>query len=165
MKTIPKHKLGSEFELDYALERTSGQVDLVEIEASNLKLFTQSGDPTSHLVHAEQQVLDWLLWLEWNSAYAREHLPGLMSPMGFVVIGRRGSFSDDLGKKLQKRNAIFRGQLQVLTYDDLLDQAKNLLSHLEGLKEEVSVPRKRGKRKGKRSRAYKADGQRRGQPG
>ena len=152
VRIIPKHKLGSEFEMDYALERTSGHVDLVEIEASNLKLYTRSGNPTSHLVHAEQQVLDWLVWLERNSAYAREHLPGMMSPIGFVVIGRRGDLDSKLATKLQKRNAIFRGRLHVLTYDDLLDQAKNLLSPLEGLKEEGSVVRKRRKRKETRNR-------------
>ena len=56
LRIIPKHRLGSEFEMDYAAEKLNGVVDLIEIESSNLKLYTQSGNPTAHLVHAEQQV-------------------------------------------------------------------------------------------------------------
>src|SRR5882672_4171177 len=46
VRVLPKHKLGSEYEMDYALERYSGVVDLVEIEASSLPLFTKRGDPS-----------------------------------------------------------------------------------------------------------------------
>jgi hypothetical protein len=40
-RVIPKYRLGSNFELDYALERVSGLVDLVEIEASTHRLYTK----------------------------------------------------------------------------------------------------------------------------
>ena len=62
--------------MDYALERRSGLVDLVEIEASHHFLFTLRGNPRQHLIHAEQQVLDWLHWIEAHGAYARERLGG-----------------------------------------------------------------------------------------
>src|ERR1044071_3901081 len=88
VRVISKHRLGAEFEMDYALERRSGIVDLVEIESSTRPVFTKKGDPTKYLVHAEQQVLDWLGWIEQNHAYARKRLSGLMRPRGFVVIGR-----------------------------------------------------------------------------
>jgi len=39
---LPKHKLGSEFEMDYALEKINGLYDLVEIESSNLPIFTKN---------------------------------------------------------------------------------------------------------------------------
>ena len=45
-RVLPKHTLGSEYEMDYALERVSGLVDLVEIEPSTLRLYTQAGNPT-----------------------------------------------------------------------------------------------------------------------
>lgn len=128
---IPKHKLGSEFEMDYALERHSGLVDLVEIESSNLKLFTRAGNPSKDLVHAEQQVLDWLDWIETNGAYARNNLPGAFSPAGYIIIGRRKSLSELDRNRLRRRNLLFRGQLEILTYEDLLDRAKNLSKHLE----------------------------------
>lgn len=133
-RIIPKHKLGSDFEMDYALVRTSGLVDLVEIEASNHPLFTKSGNhPTQYLIHAEQQILDWLNWIERHHEYAFEKLPGVMKPIGFVVIGRTKNMSEMHLKRLQQRKALFSRTIEILTYDDLLDKAQNLLGILEGI--------------------------------
>lgn len=134
LRIIPKHRLGSEFEMDYAAEKLNGVVDLIEIESSNLKLYTKSGNPTAYLVHAEQQILDWMSWIEHHNSYARDKLPGLVSPVGYVVIGRRDTMSASDLEKLARRNVHWRGQVQILTYDDLLDRAKNLKSHLEALR-------------------------------
>jgi hypothetical protein len=131
-QVIPKHRLGSEYEMDYALERVSGLVDLVEIEASTHILFTKDGNPSKDLVHAEQQILDWLYWVERNSPYARDKLPGLQRPIGYVIIGRTSSLSQEDQNKLNRRNVAFQGTLQILTYDDLLQRAMNLLALLEG---------------------------------
>jgi hypothetical protein len=131
-RTLPKHRLGSDFVTDYALERVSGLVDLIEIEASNHRLFTSKGHPTSHLVVAEQQILDWLEWVETNSAYARDKLPGLQQPLGYVVIGRSTTLSPSDQQRLQWRNIIFRGRVQIMTYDDVVLRAENLLKVLEG---------------------------------
>jgi hypothetical protein len=133
IRILPKHTLGSEFEMDYALERTSGDVDLVEIEASNLPLFTKNGNPTKYLIHAEQQILDWLHWIERNHAYVREKLTGILKPIGYVVIGRKKNMSESDSGRLQQRNVLFRGSIEILTYDDLLTKSKNLLGLLEGL--------------------------------
>jgi len=117
--------------MDYALEKTTGIWDLAEIEASTLPLFTQKGNPRKELVHAEQQVMDWLRWLERNTSYARENLPGIQRPIGYVIIGRTPA-SDDHRARLKWRNAFFKGDLRILTYDDILFRAKNLLYLLEG---------------------------------
>lgn len=129
-RIIPKHKLGAEYEMDYALERVSGVYDLVEIESSTLPVFNKTGSPSHYLVHAEQQIMDWINWVECNNPYARNALPQLMRPVGFVVIGR--SEGTDT-QKLRHRNAIYRDQIKILTYDDLLAGARNLLRRLEGL--------------------------------
>lgn len=136
VQILPKHKLGAEYEMDYALVRSSGLVDLMEIEASNLKLYTKSGNPTSYLVHAEQQVFDWLSWIEHNSAYAREGIPGIMSPKGYVIIGRNKSLTSADRDRLIRRNTIFRGQIEILTYEDLLGRAQGLLSHLQAFSQD-----------------------------
>lgn len=125
-KIIPKHRLGAEYEMDYALVRVSGLVDLIEIEASSIPIFNRKGDPSKYLVHAEQQVLNWLEWLEKNHSYAKEYLPGLIRPKGFVVIGRASTLSKDECLKLKIRNKIFSDSLEILTYDDLLDRAQNI---------------------------------------
>jgi hypothetical protein len=130
-RIVPKHRLGGEFEMDYALVRVTGLVDLVEIESSTLALFNKSGDPSSQLVHAEQQVLNWLEWIERHHSYAREDLPSLTDPMGYVVIGRNSRLDEHQRRRLNRRNAMFGRRLQVLTYDDLLRRASNLLGLLE----------------------------------
>ncbi|EJL59129.1 Shedu anti-phage system protein SduA domain-containing protein [Flavobacterium sp. CF136] len=125
-RIIPKHKLGSEFEVDYALEKFNGLIDLMEIESSTLSIFTKQGNPSSYLVHAEQQVIDWLDWIEKNNSYARNGLEGLISPKGFVIIGRNSSLTDKTKFSLIRRNKAFNGNISILTYDDVLAKAESL---------------------------------------
>ena len=125
-KIIPKHRLGSEFEVDYALEKFNGLIDLMEIESSTLNVFTKQGNPSNHLVHAEQQVIDWLDWVEKNNSYARNGLDGLLSPKGFVIIGRTSTLTDKTKASLIRRNKAFNGTITIFTYDDLLSKAKGL---------------------------------------
>ena len=74
-------------------------------------------------------------WIERHNSYARDKLPGLVSPVGYVVIGRRDTMGASELEKLARRNVHWRGQVQILTYDDLLDRARNLKFHLEALRE------------------------------
>jgi hypothetical protein len=127
---LPKHKLGAEYEMDYALERFDGVFDLVEIEASNLPLYTQTYNPSQYLVHAEQQILDWQEWLEEKNFYAREHLKDIRNPKGFVIIGRNNSLDEAARKRLCRRNLVFNGKIQIMTYDDLLSKSKTLLRNI-----------------------------------
>lgn len=131
-RVIPKHRLGGEYETDYALEKYDGSCDVVELESSNLNLYTKSGNPTAHLVHAEQQILDWLDWIDKNNSYARTALNGLYSPSGFVVIGRRDSLSEMDIERLRRRNIFFSGKIKVLTYEDLLERGVDMLLRLKG---------------------------------
>ena len=129
---IAKHRLGGEYEMDYALVQASGLVDLVEIEASTHQLYTVKHDPRTALVHAEQQVLDWLDWIERHAEYARKGLPGIARPVGYVVIGRSSAMSDQDKERLRRRNLAFQGHVEVLTYDDLLARAEALVRTLAG---------------------------------
>lgn len=127
---IPKHRLGSEYEMDYAGKRFNGSYDLIELESSNLAVYTKGGNPSQSVVHAEQQVLDWLAWIEENHPYAAQGLVGISNPMGFVVIGRRAHLSRTSAEKLRLRNIYWNGRIQILTYDDLLDRAKSIRTRL-----------------------------------
>jgi hypothetical protein len=132
-RVIPKHKLGSSYEMDYALERLDGRVDLLEIESSNLALYTQSGNPRKELVHAEQQVLDWLEWIDEAGLHARmghKGLEGLVRPVGYVIIGRSNHWNDDLQAKLRRRNQALGGSVHILTFDHLLEWAETTLTTL-----------------------------------
>lgn len=130
---LPKHRLGGDYEMDYALLRPGGLADLVEIEASTHALFTQDGHVTGALAQAEQQVLDWLGWIEQHGSLAHRDLPDLQRPRGYVVIGRSQSLGEAGRRRLLQRNQLFGGTLQLLTFDDLLLRARTLLAHLEGL--------------------------------
>jgi hypothetical protein len=125
-----KHRLGKNYEADYALERHSGAIDLVEIEASTHSLYTKANNPSAALVHAEQQVLDWLEWVEQFSGYAQSDLRGLSSPVAFVVIGRSASLDEAARARLRHRNQTWRGSVSVLTFDDLLHRATGMLAVL-----------------------------------
>ena len=46
----PKYRLGGDYEMDFALQRGSGLIDLVEIEAASRLLFTKSSQPRADLV-------------------------------------------------------------------------------------------------------------------
>lgn len=134
-RLIPKFRLGGDFELDFALQRAGGLVDLVEIEASTHAVFNRRGDPSAALVHAEQQILDWLNWLDRYGELPRRDLPEIQRPTGYVVIGRDLKWDDTAHRRLQQRNQVLGGALQVLTWDGLVRRASTLLSHLEGLSE------------------------------
>lgn len=132
LEVKPKYRLGSEFEMDFALVHVCGHVDLVEIEPPTMRLFNKKGNPKECLVHAEQQVLDWLDWIDRHNAYARDVTAGMIRPRGFVVIGRRSSLSPLEKVKLARRNNALRGEIEIMTYDDILDRSKNLQRRLSG---------------------------------
>lgn len=127
----PKHKLGSDYELDYALVKFNGEIDLVEIESANLKLYTKMYNPTKDLVHAEQQIQDWFDWVERNNSYGRDKIPTLISPVGIVIIGRSKDLDEKSANKLRRRNILYQGKIKILTYDDVLEKAKSILNILE----------------------------------
>lgn len=134
IEVLDKHRFGSEYEADYVLKRYNGLYDVVEIEASTLNVYTKQGNPASALVHAEQQIMDWLEWIEHNNSYAREKIQELYSPKGYVVIGRSNTLTLETKEKLRRRNLVFRDKIEVITYDDLLENAKSLLNLLTGNK-------------------------------
>jgi len=84
----PKVKLGTEYVTDFVIEVVDHEYVLVEIERSVHRLFTKAGSATSALRHAQTQVEDWQRWIRDHIAYAREKLPGMNQPKGWVIIGR-----------------------------------------------------------------------------
>ena len=119
-----KHELGSEFITDFVIRRINNDYVLVEIENSTDKLFRQDGSFTSNLMKAIAQVRDFQAWIIDNLPYAQTKLPGIRHPDGIVVIGRRKDLSTGMIKRLDEENFSRRGHIKILTYDDLLDQAR-----------------------------------------
>jgi hypothetical protein len=134
----PKFRLGGDFEMDFALQRGSGLIDLVEIEAASHELFNKRGDPRAALVHAEQQVLDWLDWIDRYGDLARRDVPQMQRPVGYVVIGRDRTLSETSQRRLRQRNAVLGLSVEVMTYDGLLERAGALMRHFERLRDDAS---------------------------
>jgi hypothetical protein len=122
---IPKQKLGIERVTDFVLRRYDSKYLLVEIEKPQNRLFTLTNDFTSEFTHAFGQVLDFQQWVDSHAAYARVHMPGVSSPRGLLVIGRRTDLSEENKAKLH-RFSINCASIDVVTFDDLLGNATSL---------------------------------------
>lgn len=127
---IPKQKLGSEFVTDFVLRRLDDEYRAVEIEKPQDSIFSKASDFSSEFFHAIGQVIDFQSWLSKNIAYARELMPGIKNPTrGVVIIGLRKNLSERESHKLYTYSH-GHDLVDVLTYDDLLDRARNLYSNL-----------------------------------
>jgi len=125
-----KQELGSDFITDYVIKQTNNQYVIVEIESSTDKLFNQNGSFSSHLTAALAQVRDFQAWISDNLSYAQKKLPSIKHPEGLVVIGRRPSLNEMQIKRLAEENYSRRGYIKIITYDDLLDTAKNVYKNI-----------------------------------
>jgi hypothetical protein len=112
---------------DVLLERHDGFVDIAELKGPSNPLFEKSGTRkvwSKHVKDAVSQMMDYL-------AQAREHyssiakLSGLnvFFPKGYVIIGRRR----DEERELLRVHNEFLNRVEILTYDDLLDRARQTL--------------------------------------
>ena len=116
--------LGTEFRIDFLIREADGTYVLVEIENPRHRLFTQKGDFTAEVNHAQRQVEDWQEWIEDNLSTVQKAYPDMSSPRGLVVIGRLGTMAEKDRKRLDRRNINLRGRLTIWTYDHLLSSAK-----------------------------------------
>lgn len=125
-----KQELGSDFITDYVVKQMNNQYVLVEIENSTDKLFNQNGSFSSHLTAALAQVRDFQAWISDNLSYAQKKLPLIKHPEGLVVIGRKDYLSELEIKRLTEENYSRRGHIKIVTYDDLLETAKNVYRNI-----------------------------------
>lgn len=118
---------------DFVIELPPGKrYVLVEIERPKHALFTREDRVTKEVTHAQQQAEDWINWIKEYPHEIREALPGIREPQGWVIIGRRSSMTASQQRVLERRNARLN-DVTIMTYDDLLDRAKQHLENLRGL--------------------------------
>jgi ppGpp synthetase/RelA/SpoT-type nucleotidyltranferase len=115
--------LGTEFRIDFLVQRPDGSYLLVEIENPQAALFTKSGDFSAALNHALRQVEDWQEWIEANLPTVERYFPGIRAPEAWVVIGRARGLADAEKRRLVRRNINMRGRVALRTYDDVLRDA------------------------------------------
>ncbi len=132
IQVTPKVPLGNEYVTDYVVELPNCEYILVEIEQPKYTLFTKQGNPTKELTHAQGQVRDWREWVANNIAYARQSLPEISDPECWVIIGRSSSLAKKDSHRLKQMNRDLR-RTRVLTFDTLLDDARQALRNLKDL--------------------------------
>jgi hypothetical protein len=131
---IPKQKFGLEVVTDFVIQRYDNKYILVEIEKPHDPIFIKSrarkkenrvGDFSAEFTHAFGQVLEFQEWVESNGAYANKHMPGISSPRGLLVIGRRSNLSPEERNQLH-RFSVNSAAIDVMTFDDVLGNATSL---------------------------------------
>ena len=115
--------MGTEFRIDFLVQKPDATYLLVEIENPQVALFAKAGEFSAGVNHALRQVEDWQEWIEANLPTADKYFPGISSPEAWVVIGRDWPLSDKLRRRLARRNVNLRGRVALRTYDDLLRDA------------------------------------------
>ena len=126
---LPKKKLGIELVTDFVVRRLDNEYVLVEIERPQDALFTGSDDFTARFTHAIGQIIDFQEWVDQHGEYARSLMPGISSPRGLLVMGRRSQISPRQASKL-KRYSLGLSAVDISTYDDLLERAKNVYRNI-----------------------------------
>lgn len=124
-----KQQLGSELITDFVIQTLDSDYYLVEIEKPQDKIFTKSNDFTANFTHALGQVIDFLDWIESNIAYAGKKLPNISSPKGLLIIGTNKDLTP-LRKRKLKRFSEALHNINILTYEDILDNARALYSNM-----------------------------------
>ena len=131
----PEVKLGSEHRIDFVLELPHQRHVLVEIERPKDRLYTKDGDLADRHKHGQQQIMDWIEWLDENRDYARKNIPALRTvkePEYRLIVGHRRNTSEKHQKALTRKNVELH-RIETMTFDDLLDRAKQHLANLRSM--------------------------------
>lgn len=119
---------------DFVFLEATGDYLLVELEKSTHTLFRNDGHPKEELNLARGQIVDWKRYLEDNLATVQRELglTGISSnPKSLIVIGRTKSLTAENRRKLAALESE-SPKIKILTYDDVLENAKAVIENLLG---------------------------------
>jgi len=150
-----KVTLGGQYQTDFAfcsLNSMGAWWTFVELERSDVPIFTKGGNPSKYLTHAIRQVMDWQAWLVDYPEYAKSELQKLFkddtrefhyadyfrrSCNTIIVIGRRANLSPETNRRriqLCSENP----RLEIITFDRLFDDYDvDKEEDLDGAKDEM----------------------------
>lgn len=118
---------------DFAVLNTRDELLLIEIEKPHLRLLKKDGDTTADLNHAFYQVRTWTQVLDDHRGAALDaiglKLEEVARVRGVVVAGRKPS--DD--KKLRLLRSASTAEIELFTYDDLLETVTELVKHVASI--------------------------------
>lgn len=119
---------------DFVFREAYNDYQLVEIEAPHRLLFRKDGQQRAELTHAINQTAEWIEYIGNNKQKVEEEL-GLegisTNPRSLVVIGRSESLTEENRLRLVTLQTQ-HSKLQILTYDDVIANARANLERLFG---------------------------------
>ena len=117
---------------DFVFREAYNDYLLVEIEAPHRLLFRKDGQQREELTHAINQTAEWIEYIGNNKQKVEEELVGISTnPRSLVVIGRSASLSEENRRRLTTLQTQ-HSKLQILTYDDVISNARANLERLFG---------------------------------
>ena len=135
LNILPERDIDVNDIADYLIRSIDGFLDVVEIKKPDVPFWTRPDShgnlcPSAQLTAAIMQCLNYLyrIELQSNSVDFVERVNGTktVKPQCMLVYGRSNSWGEDELKSLRILNASYH-QLHIITYDQLLTRAKQLL--------------------------------------
>jgi len=121
-------KIGVGQRYDFYVEKYDGYADIIEIKKVNELIFDKKGKVTTVFSKAIQQLIDYIddaiLWGN-NKRLAKKLNFNFLKPKGILIIGK----NQDV-ERLKNLQYYFHN-IEILTYDDVLDRGKNIIKHLD----------------------------------
>lgn len=131
-KSVRKEqKAGMKKRNDFLIKKEGEFYDIVELKKPEHKLFTSAKNPSIHsdLKNAISQMASYLDYYHKHYLSFREQTDlNVLYPKGIIVIGRRKE--TDI-KLLKAHELIWGKNIEVLTYDDILDRAKQSIKNIK----------------------------------
>jgi hypothetical protein len=129
-KIVFKPPILTKYFADFALLNARDELLLIEIERPHLKMLKKDAGRTAGLEHAFHQVRTWKQVLDDHRAAALDamglQLDEVAIVKGVVVAGRKPS--DE--RKLRMLRSLSSGDIELFTYDDLLNSVTELIKHV-----------------------------------
>lgn len=116
-------------DLVFCYEQSDKRIVLVELEMDSAPIFNKKNRPRHEVVHAAQQVEDWISAIRQNTLGLPDWLNGAYVVEGLVIVGRSTALNDHQKQALFNLNS--NRLVKIITYDDLLLRLSNLIASLE----------------------------------
>lgn len=149
LNILPERDIDTDDIADYLMRSIDGFLDVVEIKRPNLPVWAGPDShgnyyPSSQLTAAISQCLNYLyrIELQSNSVEFMERVGGTktVKPQCMLVYGRSNDWEEDKMRTLRILNAAYH-QLHIITYDQLLLRAKQLLGiSIQDEEDDCSLP-------------------------
>ncbi len=127
----PKKLAGSPNELDFYLQSYKNQGVIVELKPSSEPVFRKDYEPSARLAEAFGQLIRYMeatIAISHSTEQSRTEGIAELKPWGYIVIGRNRD-KDDF-EKIKRVNSYLH-RIEIVTYDDLLLKAKQVISKFQ----------------------------------